>query len=218
MVKKIAVILSGCGQRDGSEISEAVLTVLAIVKQGAEPVFFAPDKEQRLVFDHLAREKVSETRNMLTEAARIARGEISDIKKLKASDVDAVVFPGGFGAALNLCNFGEKGAECSALPEVTAVIKDFYEAKKPIGLICIAPTIAARILGEKGIELTIGNDTATAQAMEKMGAKHVETSVFEAHVDKENKIVSTAAYMLAENIAELDAGISKLVEKVLSLC
>ena len=217
MSKKIAIVLSGCGVKDGSEIHESVLALLAVVKNGARPLFFAPASPQAGVVNHLSGELVSEEQNILVEAARIARGDIKDIKELSAADADALIFPGGFGAAKNLCNFAEKGAECSVHPEVERAVNEFQQAGKPIGFICIAPAIAACVLGKKEVELTIGNDPQTADALQAMGAKHVECSATDIHLDQANKIVSTPAYMCAQNIVEAEQGISKLVEKVIEI-
>ncbi|MDC0357221.1 isoprenoid biosynthesis glyoxalase ElbB [Oligoflexia bacterium] len=217
MGKKIAVVLSGCGFKDGSEIHESVTTILAIVKAGAEPIFFAPDTNQAMVVNHVTGDTLGESRNVLSEAARIARGAIEDIKNLTAASADAVIFPGGFGAALNLCDFGKKGADCTVNPEVERVVKEFHGASKPLGLICIAPVIGAKVLGGVGVELTIGNDKGTAEALEKCGAKHVDCAVDDIHVDEKNRVVTTPAYMLAENIAQVDVGVSKLVNQIIAM-
>lgn len=215
--KKIAVVLSGCGFLDGAEIHESVVTLLHLYKNGAEPVCFAPNVTQRQVTNHLTKDQSSETRNVLVESARIARCEVTALDKLKASDFDAVIFPGGYGAALNLCDFGVKGPDCTLEPSVEKVLKDFHAAKKPIGLICIAPALGAKAFGSLGAELTIGNDAGTASALEKLGAKHVNKRVDEIHVDEANRIVSTPAYMLAKNIFEVELGVAKLVAQVLKM-
>jgi enhancing lycopene biosynthesis protein 2 len=218
MTKKAAIVLAGCGVKDGSEIHEAVLALLGVVKAEAEPVFFAPSKPQTRVMNHLTLTEQKEERSMLVEAARIARGEIDDIKNLSAVDHDVLIFPGGLGAAVNLCNFAEKGSDCSVDPEVERVINEFHQAGKPIGFICIAPAIAARVLGKEGVEVTIGNDAATADKIGAMGAKHIlKSSAADIHIDEKNKVVSTPAYMLAKNIAEAEAGISKLVHAALEM-
>lgn len=219
MAKRIAIILCGCGARDGSEIHESVCTLLAVVKAGAEPLFFAPAASQARVVNHITNSpEAGSERNMLVEAARIARGNIRDIRELRAGSADALIFPGGFGAAYNLFTFAEQGTGCSVHPEAERSINEFHAAKKPIGFICISPVMGARVLGKHGIELTIGNDPKTAEAISKFGARHIEKQVNEAHVDKTHRIVSTPAYMLANNIAEVDAGISRLVSEVLALC
>lgn len=217
MTQKIAIILSGCGVKDGSEIHESVLTLLAVVKNGGSPLFFAPGGNQTTVTNHLSNDATGEKRNILVESARIARGQIRDIKELKGSTADALIFPGGFGAALNLCDFGQKGADCTVHPEVKRVIEEFNVAGKPIGFICIAPAIAARVLGPKKVCLTIGTDAGTAKALEKMGALHQNKAVGDICVDEKNRVVSTPAYMLAQNIAEAESGISKLVQKIIQM-
>lgn len=217
MSKKIAIILAGCGVKDGSEIHESVLTLLSVVKEGGEPLFFAPGGDQTTVTNHLTNDSSGEKRNMLIEAARIARGNIKNIKELKVTSADAVIFPGGYGAALNLCDFAKKGADCTVDPEVERVVKEFYAAKKPLGFICIAPAIAAKVLGPQKVKLTIGTDVGTASALQKMGAVHENHPVGDICVDEKNRVVSTPAYMLAQNIAEAEAGISKLVKKIITM-
>ncbi|OGQ07763.1 MAG: isoprenoid biosynthesis protein ElbB [Deltaproteobacteria bacterium RIFCSPLOWO2_12_FULL_40_28] len=214
MSKKIAVILAGCGFKDGSEIHESVLTLLHLVREGAMPLCFAPNEKQATVTNHVTGDAEGASRNILVESARITRGNIRDIKELKAVDADALILPGGYGAALNLCDFAVKGPNCTVNSQVQRVIQEFYQAKKPIGAICIAPAIVGKVLGSYGIELTIGSDRGTAQALEKMGAKHVNTTVENFHWDSKNKIASTAAYMLAQNIVEAESGISRLIKKV----
>ncbi len=216
-MKKIGVVLSGCGVKDGSEIHEAVITLLAIDRAGAQAICMAPDAELEVV-DHLSGKPTGEKRNVLAESARIARGNIRDISKVKAEDIDALVFPGGFGAAKNLCDFGTRGAKAKAHPEVERLVKEVYLAKKPIGAICIAPATIAAILGrEIAPSLTIGTDPGTASALQEMGAKHQNCQVREFHVDEKNKIVSTPAYMLAERVSEAADGIEKLIKKVIEL-
>ncbi len=217
MSKKVAIVLCGCGAKDGSEIHEAVLTLLHVFKKGGTPLMFSPSGAQERVVNHLSGLPDNIERNMLEESARIARGDIHDLKELSEVTADALIFPGGFGAAFNLCNFAKKGAGCSVHPEVERVINEFFVAKKPLGFICIAPTFAAKVLGFSGVELTIGNDASTASEIEKMGARHFQHKVDEIHVDKTNKIVSTPAYMLAKNIAEVESGISKLVDAVIMM-
>jgi len=214
---KIGIVLSGCGVMDGSEIHESVLTLLAVSQAGAEAVCMAPDMEQTEVINHLTQQKMNERRNVLVEAARIARGKVKDIKTVQAGDVGALIFPGGYGAAKNLCTFAFDGPDCKVRPEVARLAKEVHEAGKPIGVICIAPVLAAKIFQGESMKLTIGNDPGTAGAIETMGHEHVECSVRGTCVDGEKRIVSTPAYMLAENSAEAYAGIQKLVQEVLTL-
>jgi len=216
-MKKIGVVLSGCGVRDGSEIHEAVFALLAIDQAGCEAVCMAPDADFA-VTDHLTMQEAGERRNILVESARIARGNIRDIKDVRAADLDAVVFPGGFGAAKNLCDFAVKGAAASVNPETLRLLKEMVTAKKPIGVICIAPAMLAAALGkELAPTVTIGNDAGTAAEIEKTGAIHQECPVTGFVVDKKNKIVSTPAYMLATRISEAQAGIEKCVKEVIKL-
>ncbi len=219
-MKKIGVVLSGCGVYDGSEIHEAVLTMLSIDRRGAEIVCMAPDIQQMHVINHLKGEPVpGESRNVLAESARIARGKIKNIKDVKACDIDALIFPGGFGAAKNLCDFAINGENCTANDEVIRLTREMRKEGKPIGAICIAPALAAKIFEGTGIKprLTIGNDEGTAEKINLMGACHQTCSVTETCVDRENKIVSNPAYMLAGNMADLAEGIDNLVEDVISL-
>lgn len=216
-MKRIGVVLSGCGVRDGSEIHEAVLTLLAIDRNGAEAVCMAPDIEVPEV-NHLTMHETGAKRNVLVESARIARGAIRDIKTVKAADLDAVIFPGGFGAAKNLCDFAEKGADATVNTDVARLMREMAGAGKPIGAICIAPALVAAALGrEYAPEVTIGNEAGTAAAINQTGSRHVECRVGECVVDKKNKIVSTPAYMLAKCISETADGIEKAVKAVLAL-
>lgn len=214
---RIGVILSGCGVFDGAEIHEAALTLFFLDRAGAEIVCMAPNVEQFDVVNHLGGEGYSEKRNVLVEAARIARGDIRELKDVDATMLDGLIFPGGYGAAKNLCNFAVKGADCTVHPEVEGLIKAVHKAKKPIGFMCIAPVIAAKVLGSFSPQITIGNDKDTAAAVEKMGAKHVVSAVEDIVVDQNNLIVTTPAYMLGPSIAKIGLGIEKLVNEVLRL-
>ena len=214
---KVAVVLSGCGVYDGAEINEAVLTLLSLEQQGASYQCFAPDIEQMHVINHLTGEPAEgETRNVMVEAARIARGNVLDLAGARADDYDALVVPGGFGAATNLSNFAVAGADMEVQEDFLRVAREFHQAAKPIGLICIAPVMAAAICGE-GTRCTIGNDPDTAAAIKAMGGEHLECPVEEARVDRERKMVTTPAYMLAGSVAEAYAGISDCVKEVLAL-
>lgn len=221
MSKRVAVLLSGCGVYDGSEIHEAVLTLLALDSHGAEIVCTAPNVEQRDVIDHLTGQTMAEKRNVLVEAARIARGKIEDLARITPAVADALIMPGGYGAAKNLCSYAVDGVRAKVHPEVARVIHEFVKARKPIGAICIAPVVvAAAFRDTKEIipTLTIGNDPKTILDISTMGADHVECSAREIIIDRKNKIVSTPAYMLAKGPAELYGGIEKLVKAVLELC
>lgn len=216
-MKKIAVLLSGCGVFDGSEIHEAVLTLLALSRAGADYQCFAPDMLQMHVVDHLTGEVDADaTRNVLVESARIARGEVKATTALDVSEFAALIVPGGFGAAKNLCNFATNGSECEVHPLVSEFINEFILAKKTVGFMCIAPVMIPKLYphGAKG---TIGCDTETASAFNLMGGAHQEATVHDIIVDAANNIVSTPAYMLAGNISEAASGIDKLVTEVLAL-
>ncbi|HVI52575.1 MAG TPA: isoprenoid biosynthesis glyoxalase ElbB [Candidatus Sulfotelmatobacter sp.] len=212
---RIAVVLSGCGVYDGAEIHEAVMTLLAIDRHGGEAVCFAPNVDQMHVVDHLTGQPTGERRNVLVESARIARGAISDLASFRAADVDAVVFPGGFGAAKNLCSFAVDGPECKVEPSVDAAIKAMRFAGKPIGALCIAPALLARVLGRG--EVTIGNDEGTAKAIEAMGAKHTVAGHGQAVVDQGLKVVTSPCYMLDATIAQIADGADAVVTALLKL-
>ncbi|MFJ2327266.1 isoprenoid biosynthesis glyoxalase ElbB [Pseudomonas sp. NPDC087690] len=216
MSKKVAVILSGSGVYDGAEIHESVITLLRLDQRGAQVQCFAPNIAQLHVINHLTGEEMPESRNVLVESARIARGNIKDIREADVDDFDALIVPGGFGAAKNLSNFAVEGSGCSVQPEVLALAEAFAEAGKPVGLMCISPALAAKIYGP-GVTCTIGNDADTATAMNKMGATHEDCAVTEIIEDKARKLVTTPAYMLAQNISEAASGINKLVDRVLEL-
>ncbi|MFZ6658689.1 isoprenoid biosynthesis glyoxalase ElbB [Undibacterium sp. TJN19] len=214
---KVAVILSGCGVFDGAEIHESVLTILALAKAGAETEFLAPDIAQTSVINHLTGEIAeSESRNVLVESARIARGKIKDIAQADAEDYAAVFFPGGFGAAKNLSDFASQGATSHVQADVLRFAKAVAQAGKPACYICIAPALIPHVYGA-GARLTIGNDADTAAAITAMGGAHVNCAVTDIVIDEDRKIVSTPAYMLAQNIAEAATGIEAAVKATLAL-
>jgi enhancing lycopene biosynthesis protein 2 len=211
--------LSGCGVYDGSEIHEAVITLLALDRAGAEVLCMAPSGAQMHVIDHTTGEEMDETRDVLIESARIARGEITDVAEVAAADLDALIFPGGFGAAKNLCDFAVKGAEAGTHPDVQRLLREMHAAKKPIGAICIAPAmVAAAFRGtDVAAAVTIGTDEGTAAGIEAMGAAHMSCPVEEFRVDEANRMVTTPAYMLAGRISEAATGIERLVTEVLRM-
>jgi enhancing lycopene biosynthesis protein 2 len=216
-MKKIGVVLSGCGVYDGSEIHEAVLTLLAIDRQGCEALCMAPNIDVPTV-NHLTGQTADGLRNVLVESARIARGKIRDISEIAAADLDAIIFPGGFGAAKNLCDFAFKGSAATVNPEVARLLKEMAEAGKPIGAVCIAPALVAAALGGKFAPiLTIGSDAETAAEINKTGAQHQSCPVTELVIDTKNKLVTSPAYMLAANISEVAEGIEKTVAEVIKL-
>lgn len=217
MALKVGVVLSGCGFQDGAEIHESVLTLLALDRAGAQAVCFAPDAPQAAVVDHLRGTPTPEARNVLVESARIARGRITDVAKADARTLDALVLPGGFGAATNLCTFGADGEKGRVDPGVARLVRAMHAARKPIGAICIAPAILALVLGKDRPTLTIGDDAATARRLEACGARHRDCPVDAFVVDEEQRIVTTPAYMLGPSIRHVAAGIEKCVEAVLRL-
>ena len=218
----IAVILSGCGKMDGSEIQEAVSILIHLSKHGREFRCFAPDAPQQDVVNHATNKaQPGHTRNMMVEAARITRGEITPLEKLDPAQFSAAILPGGYGAAKNLCDFASKGHDCEVLPDISRVLKAFHGAKKPVGLCCIAPVLAARVLGTRkdgpGVKVTIGTDEQTAEAIKTMGATHVPRSVAEPYTDEVNRVVTTPAYMFDARPHEVFEGIGKMVDAVVGM-
>lgn len=215
-MKKVGVVLSGCGVYDGAEITESVLTLLALSRGGAQAICFAPDKVQSDIINHLTGEAMADSRNVLIEAARIARGDIHPLNMAKAEALDALIVPGGFGAAKNLSNFAAQGSQCEVDDDLKALAQQMHQQGKPLGFICIAPALLPKIF-DFPLRLTIGTDIDTAEVIEEMGGEHVPCPVEDIVVDEDNKIVTTPAYMLAQTIAEAAAGIDKLVARVLVL-
>lgn len=216
--KRVGVVLSGCGYLDGAEIQEATCTLLSLDRRGARLVAMAPDVEQMHVVDHVRGAPAEgQRRRVLEEAARIVRGQVVEMSQVSAKELDALVFPGGFGVAKNLCSFAVDGRNMKVLPVVERLARDMRQAGKPSGYVCIAPVIAAKLFGGEGVKLTIGNDRDTAAAMESWGARHVDCRTEEIAVDERLKIVSTPAYMLGPWIAPVAAGIDKLVSAVLEM-
>ena len=212
-MKKFAVILSGSGVYDGSEIHEATLTMLAIMKNGASYEIFAPDINQHHVINHLTGSEMNETRNVLVESARIARGKIKNLQEYNPQNFDALIMPGGFGAAKNLSNFAFKGADCSVNQDVENAIVSTYKAGKPIGALCIAPVILAKVI-EKA-KITIGSEEGPAIAVEQMGATHQNTTHGEVVYDTVNNLFTTPCYMLDANILQIDEGANNVVKAML---
>jgi len=212
-MKKFAVVLAGCGVSDGAEIHEATLTMLAIMKNGASYEIFAPDVDQHHVINHLTGKVMSEKRNVLVESARIARGRIKPLSSFDARTVDAIIFPGGFGVAKNLCTFAFKGVGCEVNPDVASAVLAMDKLGKPIGALCISPVIVAKLLGN--VELTIGDDPATAAAIEKMGAKHRKTTHGEVIIDEKCNVFTTPCYMLDASILDIEQGAENIVKAML---
>lgn len=210
---KFAVILSGSGVYDGTEIHEATLTMLAITRQGAEYQCFAPDINQYHVINHITGDEMDETRNVLIESARIARGNILPTSDFNGKDFDAVIFPGGFGAAKNLSTIAFDGANASVNSEIEQIILQMVELKKPIGALCIAPAIIAKVLVD--VSVTIGTDKSTSEAIEAMGATHVETNHGDVVMDESKLIFTTPCYMLDATITDIDDGANNIVKAML---
>ncbi len=218
MGKKVGVLLSGCGVFDGAEIHEAVLTLLYLDQQGAETVCMAPDIPQAHVINHLTQDEMkNETRNVLVESARIARGNIKNIKEIKSDDIDALILPGGFGAAKNLSEFAFKGPEGEVNPDVRQLVNDMVNAGKPVGALCIAPATLGMAIKEKAPEMTIGNEEQVIGALNAIGVRHKVCAVDEIAIDEKNKIVTTPAYMLGPGIKDVAKGIEKVVTQILSM-
>ena len=219
MLKNVGVVLSGCGVFDGSEIHEAVAILMALDKLGAKGICIAPNLPQTMVVNHLSRAAEAKTRNILEESARIARGKIRDIATVKETELDALIFPGGFGAVKNLCTYAVDGSKCVVNLHVSRLMMEMHQAKKPIGLACIAPVLAATLFGNHGLRphITIGTDEGTAHTLQVMGAVHVNTEPADICVDLANKLVTTPCYMTATGPWQVFQGAEKMVEKVLEL-
>ncbi len=213
--RKIAVILSGCGHQDGAEIHEATLTLWAIHRHGADFQCFAPDIMQHHVLNHITGEEMAESRNVLVESARIARGDIRDLKECRASEYDGVILPGGFGAAKNLSDYAFRGTALSVNNDLRRILREMRELGRPIGALCIAPVLLAAIFGD--VEVTIGQDPATAAQVEEMGARHRATMQGEVVVDRANRIVTTPCYMLDSRVDQIGEGVDHLVREILGL-
>jgi enhancing lycopene biosynthesis protein 2 len=213
--KKFAVILSGCGNKDGAEIHESVLTLWALHKHGADYQCFAPDILQHHVLDFISDREMAESRNVLVESARIARGNIKNLKDYRAVDYDGLIMPGGLGVAKNLSTFAFDGPDCTVNEDVARAVKETATQHKPIGALCIAPAIIVRILGN--VTVTIGHDPGTVGKLTSMGASHEETGHGEIVIDREHKVVSTPCYMLDARVDQIGAGAEKLVLALLAL-
>jgi len=214
-MKKFAVVLSGCGVYDGAEIHEATLSLLAIAKQGGSYEIFAPDIKQHHVINHITGEEMEETRNVMIESARIARGSIHDLKQFNPEKFDGLLFPGGFGAAKNLSTWAFEGADCSVLPEVEDAIRGMIDLKKPVGALCISPVILAKVLGS--VKLTIGDDEGTIDAIESLGATHVNTTHGEVVIDTDHNLVTTPCYMLDATIDQIAQGADNVVDAMIKM-
>lgn len=217
MKKKVGVLLSGCGVYDGSEIHEAVLTLLFLDQQGVESVCMAPDIPQAHVINHLTQAEMKETRNVLVESARLSRGEIKNLKDIKSSDLDALIIPGGFGAVKNLSEFAFRGPGGVVNPDAQRLLEEMSSDGKPIGALCIAPATVGMALKDQSPTMTVGIHEETIQALKSMGVRHKTCMVDEIAIDEKNRIVTTPAYMIGPGIRDVAQGIEKLVEKIVSM-
>lgn len=211
----IAVILAGCGNKDGAEIHESTLTLWAIHRHGADYQCYAPDKKQHHVLNHITGEEMAEERNVLIESARIARGNIKSLAQFDATAHDVLILPGGFGAAKNLCSYAFDGPECTVDESVAAAVRAMHAAKKPIGALCIAPVILARLL--PNVMVTVGSDLQTADNITRMGARHQKTTHGEIAVDTTNRVVTTPCYMLDARVDQIGEGAEQLVIALLEM-
>ncbi len=206
---KIAIILSGCGNRDGSELQETLSLLLAIDRRGWDYQFFAPEGSFRVV-SHLDGSE-SETRDLLTESARLARGDIKKLSLFRPSDFDALALPGGMGAARNLSTYAAEGAAMTVRPDVEKAILDMYKLHKPVLAMCIAPMVLAKVLGGEGVALTLGGENAAAAVAAQLGAKVQHCGVTDVCVDREHRVYTTPAYMVGTRISEIFAGAENMV-------
>jgi enhancing lycopene biosynthesis protein 2 len=213
MSKNVLVILSGCGVYDGSEIHEAVISLLALAQAGATVTCAAPNKDQMHVINHANGEVMDESRNVMVEAARISRGNIQALSDIDEQEFDAVFLPGGFGAAKNLCTFAIEGPDCSIDDDVANVLNAFHRSGKPIGAVCISPAVVVKALGT--VSVTIGSDPGTIDALTAMGASHVAHMVDECHIDEQNNVITAPAYMLDAPIDQIALGITAAVNAVI---
>ena len=212
-MKKFAIILAGCGVYDGSEIHEAVMTMYAVMKNGAEYQLFAPDIRQHHVVNHLTGQEMPETRNVLVESARIARGNIKPLEKLDVRAFDALLFPGGFGVAKNLCSYAFEGATCKVHPQAALVIKEAVSLRKPLGAMCISPVLFANILGD--VRITVGPDEGDARNVKAMGATHVATAHGDVVIDEKHRLYTAPCYQLPATIVQIAGDADNLVKAML---
>jgi enhancing lycopene biosynthesis protein 2 len=212
---KVAIVLAGCGVKDGAEIHEAVMIMYAIDKNGGTYHIFAPNVAQHHVINHITGEEMKESRNVLTEAARIARGNISPLTDYRAEEFDALIFPGGFGVAKNLCTYAFDGPDCHVDRVVEEAIRSTHHAGKPIGALCISPVLIARVLGE--VTVTIGNDRKTATDIARLGGKHEEKKHGEVAVDRKNRIVTAPCYMFNASLSEIAREADAVIKLVMEL-
>ncbi len=211
-MKRFAVIIAGCGVYDGAEIHETVLTLLAIERHNGSYQLFAPDINQAHVINHLDGKEMNETRNVLIESSRIARGQIKPLTLFKSEEFDALVFPGGFGVAKNLCDYAFKGAECIVHPQVSKAVQRMHHERKPIGAMCIAPVLITRLLAP--VKVTIGDDEVTSKHIGEMGGEHIHTVATQVIIDEQNNVFTTPCYMLNSSITEIADGCDNLITEM----
>lgn len=212
-MSKVCLILSGAGHLDGAELRESIFTLLSLDEKNIPVDIFAPNIDQYHVINHLNGEEMTEKRNVLIEAARVARGKVQDLNELNPENYDAIVLPGGFGVAKNLCDFAFKGKEASAIDKIKNLIKHFHQNQKPICAICIAPALVAIALENENIEITIGNDEETIKVLEDIGATHIKKPITGHHIDEKNKIITTPAYMYGTGkLSNIYTGISQTID------
>ncbi len=213
-MKKIALLLSGCGYLDGTEVTECVSTIIKLSELGTKWTPFSISKSYSPTSHFAPEHSPPGPLNCLEESARITRSQMTDLKEIRVKDYDALVIPGGYGVAKNFCSWALDGPSCSVDKNVKSVIEEFHSLSLPIGAWCIAPALVSRVLGQHNIQVTIGNDTETAAGIEKTGAIHVPCSVTDFVTDRENKIISTPAYMLQAQPHEVFQGISSALKEL----
>ncbi len=212
---RVAVVISGCGFLDGAEIFETVFTLLELDKNNLEAKIVAPNQKQHYVINHLTKKEVAEDRNVLVESARIAHGEIQALNELQTKDFDALILPGGFGAAANLSDIAFKNENATVIEDLKKIIIEFHKLSKPIGAICISPTVLAASLKDQAkVKITLGDKN---ELITKLGALEEVCAANDIVIDKENKLVTTHAFMLDVPLTEIYAGISKLVNKIIEM-
>lgn len=206
----IAIILSGCGNRDGSELQETLSLFLAIDRRNWHYQCFAPEGQYSVV-SHLDGSESDGQRDLLTESARIARGDIKPLSQFRPGDFDALALPGGMGAARNLSTFAFDGPAMTVRPDVEKAILDMYRLHKPILAMCIAPMVLAKVLGREGVSLTLGLENSASKVAAQLGADVQHRDVTEVCVDTRHRVYTTPAYMVGTRISEIFAGAENMI-------
>jgi len=224
---KIGVLLSGAGVYDGAEIQEAVLTLLEIERMGYEPVCIGINAQQHHVINHLNGQEQVQARNMLEEAARIARGQITEISSVVPAELDALVIPGGFGSAKNFSTWAFDGPEASIRSDVKLLLVNMYNVGKPIVALCVSPVLLALAL--EGIHpaptLTIGSTqeaspyqiSAFQEGLQAKGIRTTDCSINEICIDATNRIITAPCYMLEATLPELQSNIAQALKALKEL-